>query len=215
MQKELKQRILSSVILIPIVFYLIIKGSYFFSFLLLISIFISLYEWHLLARNKNYYILGVIFLLCSFYSIYQIRISQDNSYNNFLIIFLICIFTDIGGYVFGKIFKGPKLTSYSPNKTISGLIGSYLFSLCLLPFLIYFKLSDQNYIILTILFIILISTVSQVGDIIVSYFKRKSKIKDTGKIIPGHGGLLDRIDGMLFAFPFGYLIILTNIIDII
>ena len=75
MQKELKQRILSSVILIPIVFYLIIKGSYFFSFLLLISIFISLYEWHLLARNKNYYILGVIFLLCSFYSIYQIRIS--------------------------------------------------------------------------------------------------------------------------------------------
>ena len=77
------------------------------------------------------------------------------------------------------------------------------------------KLSDQNYIILTILFIILISTVSQVGDIIVSYFKRKSKIKDTGKIIPGHGGLLDRIDGMLFAFPFGYLIILTNIIDII
>ena len=215
MQKELKQRILSSVILIPIVFYLIIKGSYFFSFLLLISIFISLYEWHLLARNKNYYILGVIFLLCSFYSIYQIRISQDNSYNNFLIIFLICIFTDIGGYVFGKIFKGPKLTSYSPNKTISGLIGSYLFSLCLLPFLIYFKLSDQNYIILTILFIILISTVSQVGDIIVSYFKRKSKIKDTGRIIPGHGGLLDRIDGMLFAFPFGYQIILTNIIDII
>ena len=61
---------------------------------------------------------------------------------------------------------------------------------------------------------ILISTVSQIGDIIVSYFKRKSKIKNTGKIIPGHGGLLDRIDGMIFAFPTYYLVNLTGYLNI-
>jgi len=215
MENELTKRILSSIILIPIVFFLIIKGSYFFYLLLIISFLISSYEWHLLAKNKTYYILGFIFLVCSFFSIYQIRISEDNSYSQFLTTLLICIFTDIGGYFFGKTFKGPKLTSYSPNKTISGLIGSYILSLCLIPFFFYFNLYDQNYLLLTIIFVILISSVSQLGDIIVSYFKRKSKIKDTGKIIPGHGGLLDRIDGMLFAFPFAYLISLINLFDII
>ena len=82
-------------------------------------------------------------------------------------------------------------------------------------FFLYFNLYDQNYILLTIIFVVLISSVSQIGDIIVYYFKRKSKIKYTGKIIPGHGGLLDRIDGMLFDFPFAYLISLINLFDII
>jgi len=206
MKNELKKRMLSSIILLPIVFFLIIKGSYFFYLLLIISFFISSYEWHNLTKNKKYHLPGFVFLACSFFSIYQIRIIEDNSYNLFFLILLICIFTDIGGYVFGKTFKGPKLTSYSPNKTISGLIGSYLLALCLIPFLYYLNLYNQNSIILTIVFVILISSVSQIGDIIVSYFKRKSNFKDTGKIIPGHGGLLDRIDGMLFAFPFAYLI---------
>ena len=206
MKNELKKRMLSSIILLPIVFFLIIKGSYFFYLLLIISFFISSYEWHNLTKNKKYHLPGFVFLICSFFSIYQIRIIEDNSYNLFFLILLICIFTDIGGYVFGKTFKGPKLTSYSPNKTISGLIGSYLLALCLIPFLYYLNLYNQNSIILTIVFVILISSVSQIGDIIVSYFKRKSNFKDTGKIIPGHGGLLDRIDGMLFAFPFAYLI---------
>ena len=120
--------------------------------------------------------------------------------------------TDVGGYVFGKFFKGPKLTSYSPNKTISGSIGSYLLSLSLLPVFIYFNLVNQNHILLTIIFIFLISTVSQLGDIIVSYFKRKSNIKDSGKIITGHGGILDRIDGMIFAFPFGYFIMINDLL---
>ena len=210
MENELKKRILSSIILIPIVFLLIIKGSFFFLLLLLTGIIISSYEWHFLAKNKSYYFLGFIYL---FFSFYQIRFIEDNSYDSFLIILLICIFTDIGGYVFGKIFKGPKLTLYSPNKTISGSIGGYFLSLSLIPFLFYFNLYNQKNIILIIIYAILISTVSQIGDIIVSYFKRKSKIKDTGKILPGHGGLLDRIDGMLFAFPFGYLIMATNLFD--
>lgn len=213
MDNELKKRILSSIVLVPIVFFLIIKGSYFFLLLLLISIIISLYEWHFLAKNKSYYVLGFVFLFFSFYCIYKIRFNEINSYDSFLIILLICIFTDIGGYIFGKIFKGPKLTSYSPNKTISGSIGGYLLSLSLIPFFFYFNLYNQNNIALIIIYVILISTVSQIGDICVSYFKRQSKVKDTGKILPGHGGLLDRIDGMLFAFPFGYLIMLINLYD--
>ena len=213
MKNVLIKRILSSIILMPIIFFLIIKGNYYFITLLIISFLISIYEWHLLGRNKPYHIFGFIFLIFSFYAIYQIRTYHDNSYLYFLIIFLICILTDIGGYTFGKIFKGPKLTSYSPNKTISGALGSYLFALGLIPILIYFKTFNQNNIILVVIFVILTSTISQIGDIIISYFKRKLNIKDTGKVIPGHGGILDRIDGMLFAFPFAYLIMFTDWFD--
>ena len=211
MKNEFITRVLSSIVLLPIIFFLIIKGSYFFSILLITCFFISLYEWHLLSKNKSYHLVGFIFLIFSFFTIYQIRMIESNSYYNFLIILLICILTDIGGYVFGKTFKGPKLTSYSPNKTISGLIGSYLLSLLIVPFLIYFNLYEKSYVFILILFVILISTASQIGDIIISFFKRKSNIKDTGKLIPGHGGILDRIDGMIFAFPFAYLIILFNL----
>lgn len=213
MTNELKKRIFSSIILTPILFFFIIKGSYYFSFLVILSFFIAIYEWHFLAKKKPFYLLGLIFLIFSFYSIYQIRFINENSYKYFLIILIICIFTDIGGYVFGKTFKGPKLTSYSPNKTISGLIGSYIFAMCSIPILIYFDQFETNYIFKIIIFVFFISTISQLGDIFISYFKRKSKLKDTGNIIPGHGGLLDRIDGMLFAFPSAYLIILCNIID--
>ena len=115
----------------------------------------------------------------------------------------ICIATDIGGYTFGKLFKGKKLTQISPNKTYSGMIGSFFLSL--LIYFIFLKLSlvPKNYFFLTIL----LSAVSQIGDISMSYLKRKSKVKDTGSILPGHGGILDRIDGILVALPLGILII--------
>ncbi len=212
MENELVKRIISSIILIPIIFFLIIKGNYYFILLLILTFLISVYEWHKLAKNRPYHLLGIIFLIFSFYSIYQLRMYQDDKYHYFLMILLICILSDIGGYTFGKIIKGPKLTSYSPNKTISGSIGSYLFAICLIPFSIYFKIFKEDYIFFIFIFVILISTVSQIGDIIVSFFKRKSNTKDTGKIIPGHGGILDRIDGMLFAFPCAYLLDLFNII---
>ena len=212
MKNELKKRILSSIILIPIVFFFVIKGSFYFSFLLIFAFFISFYEWNFLAKKRPYFIPGLIFLIFSFYSIYQIRNINENSYEYFLNILVICISTDIGGYVFGKTFKGPKLTSYSPNKTISGLIGSYIFALCSIPILFYFNQLYLNNFFSIIIFVIFISTISQLGDILISFFKRKSKIKDTGTIIPGHGGLLDRIDGMLFAFPAAYLITSSNLI---
>ena len=129
---------------------------------------------------------------------------------------MICIFTDVGGYLFGKIFKGPKLTKISPNKTYAGMIGGYLFSIMFMSIffnnldffsqIINISTSGTELTLVNFILVIVISTVSQLGDIIVSYFKRLSKIKNTGKIIPGHGGLLDRIDGMIFAFPVFYLI---------
>ena len=107
------------------------------------------------------------------------------------------------------------LIKYSPNKTYSGLIGSYLLPLSIIPFVSFFHISDNVSILDVIIFIFIVSSFSQFGDIFISYFKRESKIKDTGKIIPGHGGLLDRIDGMLFAFPLSYLLISNNFFNLI
>ena len=170
-----------------------------------------------MSKKKPYYIFGFIFLIFSFYTIYYLRNLIDADFKYLLFITLICIFTDIGGYVFGKIFKGPKLTKISPKKTYSGTIGGYFLSIIFINLIYSSDLAFFNQIKLNFdvfIFIILISTISQIGDIIISYFKRLSKIKDTGKIIPGHGGLLDRIDGMIFAFPFSYLIFKTNLIQI-
>ena len=213
MKNELQKRILSSIILLPILILIIIKGSFFFTTLLVLSFFISSYEWHKMSKNKNYQILGFVFLIWSFYTMYEIRFDKNLTTNKFFIIFLICVLTDVGGYIFGKTFKGPKLISYSPNKTYSGLIGSYLLSLTLVPFLLYFNTIQKDQLLAITALIVLVSSASQAGDIIISYFKRKSNIKDTGKLIPGHGGILDRIDGMLFAFPFANLILINNLFD--
>ena len=121
----------------------------------------------------------------------------------FLGILLVCISTDFGGYIFGKILKGPKLTKISPNKTYAGVFGGYFLSIIFL--ISYVNFNKQNYELENFLLVILISTISQIGDITVSYFKRLSKVKNTGKLIPGHGGILDRIDGMIFTFPFYFI----------
>ena len=209
MNKELLTRILSSFILIPFLFFFIIKGSIFFIFLVLIMISITFYEWHNLSFKKIYYFPGLIFILFSFYTFFSIRNYNELSF--FLLILIICISTDIGGYIFGKILKGPRLTKISPNKTYAGMFGGFLLSFLIA--ILY--LNNLNYLLLepfntininTIGLIFSISLISQVGDIIISFFKRKKKIKNTGKIIPGHGGILDRIDGMIFAFPYSYLL---------
>ena len=212
MNNELKKRILSSIILIPIILIIIINGSFIFNLFLTICFARILYEWHMMIKNKYYYYLGIFFLIFSFYTIYK-TYNLNNNHSDFLFVLLICISTDIGGFVFGKLFKGPKLTSISPNKTYSGAIGGYIFSTLTVTFFFKFSLLSPNTIdtlINTYVIIILISTVSQLGDILISYFKRLSNIKDTGKIIPGHGGLLDRADGMIFAFPFSYTILSAN-----
>ncbi|WP_435148240.1 phosphatidate cytidylyltransferase [Candidatus Pelagibacter bacterium nBUS_32] len=216
MNNEIINRILSSIILIPVALYFILKGSIFFNFFISVCFLITVYEWHNMTNKKPYNIFGLIFLILSFYSIYNLRHAFEGDYLYLLFITIICVSTDIGGYIFGKIFKGPKLIKISPKKTYSGTIGGYFLSIIAINYYLSSSYVDSSidFSKEIFIFVILVSTVSQLGDIIISYFKRKSKIKDTGKIIPGHGGLLDRIDGMVFAFPFSYIIILTGIISI-
>ena len=208
MSKELIKRFISSIILLPLAFFFIIQGSFLLIFFTVICFIIASYEWHMMSKKKSYYIYGFIFLIFSFYTFYELSIEL-------IVIFyviIICSSTDIGGYVFGKIFKGPKLTKISPKKTYAGMIGGYFLSL--ISLFVIADLIEYETTLIQFLLTILISTVSQLGDIIISYFKRLSKIKNTGKLIPGHGGLLDRIDGMIFAFPVCYIINLIGYLNI-
>jgi phosphatidate cytidylyltransferase len=207
MNNELTKRLISSIILIPTSIFFIIKGSFIFNFFLLVCFFITSYEWIKMIKKELIKISGLIFLILSFYSIYKIRNDFDGDFFYLLFITIICVATDIGGYVFGNIFSGPKLTKISPKKTYSGSIGSYLFSIIFTS--VYLNYEQIEFSRDIFIFVLLISTISQLGDILISYFKRLSKMKDTGKIIPGHGGLLDRIDGMIFAFPSSYLFFLN------
>jgi len=201
--KELQTRIISSIILLPLALYFIVTGSFYLIFFTIICFLVSIYEWNKMVKKIEIKLLGTLFLIFSFYAFYEISIVYL-----WIFVLLVCISTDIGGYIFGKLFKGPKLTKISPNKTYSGMIGGYLLSLIFLSFFMVWMNHTVN--VEWFLVTILISTVSQIGDIIISYFKRLSKVKDTGKIIPGHGGLLDRIDGMIFAFPTFYLVELSG-----
>ena len=214
---ELQKRILSSIILIPLSFFFIFQGSFSFIFFLSLIFLATSFEWFRMTKEKDLLrIFGIFFLFFSFFSTIYLR--QYVGLNFFLFLIIVCIFTDTGGYIFGKTFKGPRLTKISPKKTYAGVIGSFLISL--LFGLIYIKYlgqkssvildMDPKFIILLILFI---SLVSQVGDLIISYFKRKAKLKDTGKILPGHGGFLDRIDGIIFVMPITYLCILPILIN--
>ena len=213
---EFEKRLISSIILILITLLVVLEGKTFFYIFLFIAFLISSYEWLKMIKRVDIKILGVLFLFFSFYSAFFFR---NQNLEGFLLIILICISTDIGGYIFGNLFKGPKLSKISPNKTQSGMIGSFVVSLIASSiFVLQYSNDiyiDQNLIENDLKFIILIlsiSGVSQIGDLIISYFKRSSKIKNTGNIIPGHGGLLDRIDGMIFVFPFVYLVTGISII---
>jgi len=203
MNEEIIKRILSSIIIVAIALFFIIKGSFFYIFFLSIFFFITSFEWYKMTKNKNYFLLGLIFLILSFLSTFLLR---NIFLNDFILVILICASSDVGGFTFGKIFKGPKLAKISPNKTYSGMIGSFFLSI--ISALFYTNYYGLIYWTDNVLLIaaILISSISQIGDLTVSYFKRKSKIKNTGNIIPGHGGILDRIDGMLFAIPFAFIL---------
>ena len=217
--KELQKRLLSSIVLIPIVIFFIFQENILFVFFLSILFVVSSYEWINLNKNKIIKVIGIFYLFFVFYIAYLLR--EKLSIKIFIFILIICIFTDLGGYIFGKIFKGPRLTKISPKKTYAGVVGSFILSLVTAS--IYVKLTvigDTNNLNFSIwssnnflsdnmffLFILFISLISQVGDLIISYFKRLAKVKDTGNLLPGHGGLLDRIDGIIFAIPISYLLL--------
>ena len=215
---DFKKRIITS---IPLIFLLVL--SFYYSYILIISLIaiclISLIEFQgLISKifkkkkfNFNLYKFFANVFCVTYLVIFSLLIfggtTDSNSKNDIFYFFVICIFSDIGGLVFGKIFKGKKLTKISPNKTISGSIGSFFLTLILVPFY-YFILNDKLLnIFLIILITVFVSFFCQIGDLFISYLKRKAKVKDTGYILPGHGGLLDRIDGMLIALPSGIIIL--------
>ena len=148
---------------------------------------------HLLKFSGAIYLIFISYLL----------IVNLSELKNLIFYFIsICIATDIGGLVFGKTFKGKKLTKISPNKTYSGFYGSFIFSFFIMMlFYKYLNLDFTTILILTFSICLL----SQIGDIFFSFLKRKAKVKDTGKILPGHGGILDRVDGMIISLPINIL----------
>ena len=213
---ELKKRIFTSIILILLLIFM-----FYYSYILIISlIIVSIIVWiefygliSKIFKKKNFKNKLLLFLVKSFSLIYLSLFSFlivvakfKNTSSELFVIYslLVSINSDLGGLIIGKTFKGRKLTLISPNKTLSGSLGSFLFSLLLIPF---FYQYFNNFEIITFIFItLLISLVSQIGDLFISYLKRKAKVKDTGDLLPGHGGFLDRLDGILFAVPFGLIL---------
>ena len=209
MKSELKKRLFTALIISIISYFIIFNGGLLFSIYLMLIFSLSIFEWYKLSKNKLIFIIGTLFLIIS--CAITIYLRNDNFL--FLIILItIAISSDLGGFIFGNLFKGPKLTKISPNKTYAGLFGSYFLSVFIVYMLIFlnpnffdlsqvFKFSKYHFIT-----IIIFSSINQLGDLIISYFKRLKKVKDTGNLLPGHGGILDRIDGMIFLIPLAYFL---------
>ena len=199
-----KKRFVISLLAFPIIFILLYQ-KIFSNLLIIIVCLFCVYEWNKIFKNKNYiYLIGLLILLFFFLSLLKIYNLED--YNlKFLWLILIAWLTDIGGYIFGKLFGGPKLIKISPNKTWSGAFGSLILSqfACLIFFL------DSNYKLNfnTFFYQFLLSIIGQIGDILMSYIKRLNDKKDTSNFIPGHGGFLDRVDGLIWIFIFGNFLI--------
>ena len=218
MSLNLKKRILTSILLISLLI-----GMFFYLYIMIITlIIIAIISWiefyALISKiiKKNllkdkffsffYKTLSLLYLSGLVYLILAIEYEYFNLKIYLLYSVLVAILSDTGGLVFGKIFKGKKLTKISPNKTISGSIGSFIFSIFLIPF--FYKNQINENLLSIFLITITISATSQLGDLFISLLKRKAKVKDTGDLLPGHGGILDRIDGIIFAIPLGiYLFI--------
>lgn len=206
MNKELVKRLITSIFMTIITVYSVYSGGLTFNLFLFSILLISLLEWKYLASNHVIFLLGVIFLFSSIIATYLLR------YDNlifFIFVLIISVSSDIGGYIFGKLIKGPKLTQISPNKTYAGMCGSYLLSIFFgIIFLNYYNnfANFEAYSFFSFFIILLISFVNQIGDLLISFFKRLKNVKNTGKILPGHGGLLDRIDGIIFVIPCSHLI---------
>ena len=213
MSSNFKKRVATSIFLI-----LLLIGMFFYTYIMIISlIVIALISWiefyalisKIITKNRMrekflrffYKTLSLFYLSGLVYLILAIESSYNNLKVYLLFSVLVAIMSDIGGLIFGKIFKGKKLTKISPKKTISGSIGSFIFSILLIPF--FYKDQIIQNLSSMLLITILISLISQLGDLFISFLKRKAKVKDTSDLLPGHGGFLDRIDGIIFAIPFG------------
>ncbi len=213
--KELTKRILTGLFLLGLLT-LTFLNKYILIFSLILLSIITWIEFNKLTskifiKNKLLKLLSStlsLLYICLFSLLISAGISQNvPSYKlNMIYLFSICISSDIGGFIFGKIFKGKKLTIISPNKTIAGSVGSFILPTTLVP--IFYQLLPERFqnIYELLLLAVIVSFFCQIGDLFISYLKRKAKVKDTGKILPGHGGILDRIDGILLAVPIGMIL---------
>ena len=219
MKSNIKKRILTSVILFSLLI-----GMFYYSYIMIVSlIIITIISWiefyALISKilKKNilkerflkfiYKTLSLFYLSGLVYLIFAIESEYSNLKIYLLYSVLVSILSDIGGLVCGKIFKGKKLTKISPNKTISGSIGSFIFSMLPIPF--FYKTQIDDPLLNLFLITIFISLISQLGDLFISFLKRKAKVKDTSDLLPGHGGVLDRIDGIIFAIPLGIFLFIV------
>jgi len=197
---NLQKRILTSIIALPLSIFFVVKGGYFLLFFLIFILFAGIHELFTIFKEASTKLILSLLLIISIYSIYYL--GQNNPIFLYFII-AISVSTDVGGYVFGKIFKWKKLSKLSPKKTISGVFGSYFCSI--ISFVIFNSFYPSGKV--GFLWAIIFSTVAQAGDLTISYFKRKEKIKDTGKILPGHGGIFDRIDGLMFVAILAFVVV--------
>ena len=221
MSSELKKRILTSILLLSL-----LSAMYLYSFIMIGSLLImAIIVWiefyamvSKIIKNNKFkdrllrFLLksgSLLYLSLFVYFVFIIESHLTDLKIYLLYSILIAILSDIGGLIFGKTFKGKKLTKISPNKTISGSIGSFVLSIFLIP-IFYNNLIIYDFLTLLIL-TIAISLTSQLGDLFISYLKRKAKVKDTSDLLPGHGGLLDRVDGIIFAAPLG--VFLLNLLN--
>ena len=204
---NLLKRIFTSIPIFIIIYGAIINQHILILLLIVIGFFVMVEFYRLIKKifkkqNNKIAILYLILIVYLSICFSQLYLFVTHNYNNkliFIYLLLVCIMTDLGGYIFGKLFQGKKLIKISPNKTYSGLIGSYILSnIVFIYFYLKFNFS-YSFIILTFF----VCSISQMGDLFISYFKRKAKVKDTGTLLPGHGGILDRIDGIIFALPIG------------
>ena len=212
MNFELTNRIITSLVLLPILIFCVhFSGYYLITFLTLIYI-LCFYEIIKNTKNLPFITCSSIILIFALFSFFYIRGDTNYSLTITYWILITTFLSDIGGFTFGKIFKGKKLTKLSPNKTYSGAIGSIISSIFALFFLNFYQkiILSENiinfYNLKFLLLTILISFFCQLGDLHVSFWKRKIKIKNISNILPGHGGILDRIDGLIFVLIFSFII---------
>jgi len=214
MTTDLRKRIFTSIILLFLLFLAFINNYILCYFLIIVGVLsiLEFFKINLIIFKKNIkkqlifnLLFSIyIFAFCTLFLLFSLFFGLKVL---IFIILITCMFSDVGGFIFGKIFKGPKLTKISPKKTISGAIGSFVLSIIFLTTITYLT---KNFDLKVVLIGILISLVCQLGDLFFSFLKRKSLLKDTGNLLPGHGGVLDRIDGMLLGIPIGLLIFLIT-----
>tara|TARA_B100001964_G_C14037885_1_gene511302 strand:+ start:207 stop:863 length:657 start_codon:yes stop_codon:yes gene_type:complete len=213
MNNNLSKRIFTSIILLTVLLACLFFHKYLWLLLLIIASVVSFFEFNNLAKKIwNKKIISVVLskiISCFYLIFFTYSVFDLSKYEEIIMIHVlfVCIFSDIGGYIIGKSIGGKKLTKISPKKTISGVLGAFTFSL--IPTILFSIIYHERMIhSVTEIFLItlILSFICQSGDLFISYFKRKAKVKDTGTILPGHGGLLDRIDGIIFGVPAFYII---------